>query len=46
MLIRQIVLKIFLAFTSNSGYIKIIGHRIAALVDSILLPLTEQKKIL
>lgn len=41
MLIRQNSVKDFLAFASDSEYLKVIGHRTAALEDSRLLPLTE-----
>lgn len=42
MMIRQNSVQDFLAFASNPEYLKIIGHRTAALEDSRLLPLTEQ----
>jgi hypothetical protein len=38
MLIKHQSLQSFLAFASNSAYIKILGHREAAIVDSRLLP--------
>ena len=38
MLIKQQSLQSFLAFASNPAYIKILGHREAAIVDSRLLP--------
>ena len=43
MMIRQNSVKDFLAFASNQEYLKIIGHRTAALLDSRLLPLTKIK---
>ena len=44
MLIKQQSLQSFLAFASNPAYIKILGHREAAIVDSRLLP-TENYNI-
>jgi hypothetical protein len=44
MLIRQNSVEDFLAFASNLDYLKVIGHRTAALEDSRLLPLIEDKK--
>jgi uncharacterized protein (DUF1330 family) len=41
MLIRQNSIEDFLSFASNPGYLKILGHRTAALEDSRLLPLIE-----
>ncbi len=41
MLIQQNSVQDFLAFASDSAYMKVIGHRTAALEDSRLLPLTE-----
>ena len=41
MLIRQHSVNSFLAFEQNEDYMKIIGHRTAALVDSRLLPVEE-----
>lgn len=38
MLIKQQSLQSFLAFASNPAYIKVLGHREAAIVDSRLLP--------
>lgn len=43
MLVRQKSLADFMAFSSNEGYLAGIGHRIAALEDSRLLPLIESK---
>ncbi|MEO7174950.1 MAG: DUF1330 domain-containing protein [Saprospiraceae bacterium] len=43
MMIKQSSVQDFLAFASNPEYLKIIGHRTAALEDSRLLPLTEQQ---
>lgn len=42
MLVRQSSVAAFMAFASNREYLLGIGHRIAALEDSRLLPLTEQ----
>jgi uncharacterized protein (DUF1330 family) len=39
MIIKQHSLNDFLAFASNPDYLKIIGHRVAALEDSRLLPI-------
>lgn len=44
LLIRQHSVERFLAFESNQDYMKGIGHRTAALVDSRLLPLVETPK--
>ena len=44
LLIRQNSVENFLAFESNKEYMKGIGHRTAALEDSRLLPLIENKK--
>ena len=41
MLVRQRSLEAFMAFASNEGYLAGIGHRMAALEDSRLLPLVE-----
>jgi uncharacterized protein (DUF1330 family) len=41
MLIRQHSVESFMEFASNEGYLKIVGHRTAALEDSRLLPITE-----
>tara|TARA_R110001592_G_scaffold20023_1_gene81775 strand:- start:51 stop:473 length:423 start_codon:yes stop_codon:yes gene_type:complete len=38
MLIKQKSLQSFLAFASNPAYMKILGHREAAIIDSRLLP--------
>lgn len=43
LLVRQNSVNSFLAFESNQDYMKGIGHRTAALEDSRLLPLVEQK---
>jgi len=42
MLVRQRSVSDFIAFASNPGYLAGIGHRVAALEDSRLLPLLEQ----
>jgi hypothetical protein len=42
MLVRQSSLASFLAFASNQEYLAGIGHRVAALVDSRLLPLLQE----
>jgi hypothetical protein len=44
LLIRQNSVNSFLAFESNQDYMKGIGHRTAALEDSRLLPIVENKK--
>lgn len=41
MLVRQRSVSDFMAFASNQEYLAGIGHRVAALEDSRLLPLTE-----
>jgi hypothetical protein len=41
MLVRQKSLASFMAFASNQGYLSGIGHRVAALEDSRLLPIVE-----
>jgi hypothetical protein len=41
MLVRQRSVRDFLAFASNQEYLAVIGHRLAALEDSRLLPLVE-----
>jgi len=41
MLVRQASLASFMAFASNQAYLSGIGHRIAALEDSRLLPIVE-----
>ena len=43
MLVRQSSLASFMAFASNPAYLSGIGHRIAALEDSRLLPLVEEQ---
>lgn len=42
MLVRQSSLASFLAFASNPDYLAGMGHRLAALEDSRLLPLTQE----
>ncbi|MGC4004983.1 MAG: hypothetical protein QM811_18470 [Pirellulales bacterium] len=42
MLVRQSSLRAFLAFASDAGYLAGLGHRVAALEDSRLLPLTQE----
>ena len=42
MLIRQSSVAAFFAFASNEGYLSGMGHRVAALEDSRLLPLVEE----
>lgn len=44
MLIRQNSLDDFLNFANNKEYLKGIGHREAALIDSRLLPIVENQK--
>ncbi|MBI3650025.1 MAG: DUF1330 domain-containing protein [Acidobacteria bacterium] len=41
MLVRQRSVKDFMAFASNAEYMQGVGHRVAALEDSRLLPLME-----
>lgn len=41
MLVRQSSAQAFLAFATNSEYLAGIGHRVAALADSRILPLTQ-----
>lgn len=41
MLVRQASLRAFMAFASNPAYLAGMGHRVAALEDSRLLPLVE-----
>jgi hypothetical protein len=41
LLVRQRSVADFMAFASDAGYLKIIGHRTAALADSRLLPMVE-----
>lgn len=43
MLVRQSSVASFLQFASNQAYLAGIGHRVAALEDSRLLPLVEPK---
>lgn len=43
MLVRQSNIESFLAFASNRDYLSGIGHRIAALEDSRLLPLVQEQ---
>jgi hypothetical protein len=42
MLVRQSSVASFLAFASNQDYLAGIGHRVAALEDSRLLPLVQE----
>jgi len=42
MLVRQRSVSSFIAFASNPGYLAGMGHRVAALEDSRLLPLVEE----
>jgi hypothetical protein len=42
MLIRQRSLDSFMAFASNDAYLSGLGHRVASVEDSRLLPLEEQ----
>ena len=46
MLIKQKSLSDFLAFATNPLYLKIIGHREAAIIDSRLLPMEQISSIL
>jgi hypothetical protein len=43
LLIQQSSLQSFLAFASNSAYLKVLGHRTAALEDSRLLPIFDKQ---
>lgn len=43
MLVKQSSVEHFMAFASNEGYLKGLGHRSAALADSRLLPITLPK---
>jgi len=43
MLVRQRSVRDFMAFASNPGYMDGMGHRIAALEDSRLLPIVEDE---
>ncbi len=43
MLVRQSSIESFIAFASNPEYLAGVGHRTAALVDSRLLPLVENR---
>lgn len=43
MLVRQTSVASFLAFASNQDYLSGIGHRLAALEDSRLLPLVQEQ---
>jgi uncharacterized protein (DUF1330 family) len=45
LLVRQKSVNSFLSFESDQDYMKGIGHRTAALEDSRLLPLVEQKSV-
>jgi hypothetical protein len=40
MLVRQSGVRQFMNFADNAGYLAVMGHRIAALEDSRLLPLS------
>lgn len=42
LLIQQSSLQSFLAFASNPAYLKVLGHRTAALEDSRLLPIFDK----
>jgi hypothetical protein len=44
LLIKQSSVDSFMAFQSDTDYLKGIGHRTAALIDSRILPLVETKK--
>jgi hypothetical protein len=41
MLVRQHSIEAFMAFASNAEYLAGLGHRVAAVEDSRLLPLVE-----
>jgi hypothetical protein len=43
MLVRQSSIASFFEFASNEGYLSGMGHRVAALADSRLLPLVEEQ---
>ena len=43
LLVKHLVMKDFMAFASDPEYLKIAGHRTAALKDSRLLPIKEGK---
>lgn len=45
MLVRQSSLQSFLAFASNQDYLAGIGHRVAALSDSRILPLAQSNPL-
>lgn len=45
MLVRQSSVQSFLAFASNPDYLAGIGHRVAALADSRILPLTHRNPL-
>jgi len=45
MLIRQKSVESFIAFESNAAYMAGIGHRVAALEDSRLLPMIQEKLV-
>jgi len=45
MLVRQSSVQSFLAFASNPDYLAGIGHRVAALADSRILPLTQRNAL-
>lgn len=44
MIVRQTSLESFIAFASNTEYLAGLGHRSAAILDSRLLPVVENKK--
>jgi hypothetical protein len=44
MLVRQSSLQSFMAFTTNADYMRGLGHRVAALEDSRLLPLVQERR--
>ena len=43
MLVRQCSVEAFMAFASDAAYLEGMGHRVAALEDSRLLPLAESR---
>ena len=45
MLVRQSSRQSFLAFATNQDYLAGIGHRVAALFDSRILPLTQRNEL-
>jgi|SRR5882672_2053943 len=44
MLVRQSSVETFMAFASDAAYLEGMGHRVAALEDSRLLPLVDREK--